>query len=137
VSEFSGWEDMPSLLAKWLQSQDGLKINGVLMSSTKEVETAFYLLHCQDKSPLSRDPGNFSIVEAATLVATAYIREITSSRGRIVEEGTIPGKPGQVIYRKCSMCKMSSQAVPDLGITSCEDEKGIVLPTELGYLLCN
>jgi hypothetical protein len=108
VSEFSEWEDMPSLFAKWLQSQDGLKINGVPMSSRNDVETAFYLLHCQDKSPLSRDPGNLSIVEAATLVANAYIREITSSQSQIVKEGTIPGKPGQVIYRKCSMCKMSA-----------------------------
>jgi hypothetical protein len=53
VSEFSEWEDMPSLLAEWLQSQDGLKINGISMSSRKDVETACYLLHCQDKSPLS------------------------------------------------------------------------------------
>lgn len=71
--------------------------------------TAFYLLHWnRNGTDEPFDPKNSSIIELATWVALRYIKEITRTAGKLMQNNTIPGRPEQVIRRECFTCKNSA-----------------------------
>ena len=104
--ECTSWEALPRHFADWIQAQEGLKLGGEPIRNRNMLVTASHLLHRNSKGadgPL--DSSNSSIIDLAICVALQYIKEITRTTGRLMQDSTIPGSPEQVIERACFTCK--------------------------------
>ncbi|CAI7611635.1 unnamed protein product [Penicillium bialowiezense] len=105
--EYVTWETLPKGLARWLQAQEGLRINGEPIASRSMLETACRMLYYRGSSKRPHvDPTGLTILELGIKVALGYIKQVTSTRNPFIRENTVPGISGHVIRRKCSACKM-------------------------------
>lgn len=104
VFSLSTWEDIPTDLSDWLQSQDGLKIDGSPLSTRQQLEEAFRFFQCQEKDlPLGSIDAS-PVAHVAVIVAVTYIRKIIKTPKPTICDLVIPGKCGEIIHRKCSSC---------------------------------
>lgn len=94
------FEDLPIELQSWIQSQDGLKIHGKPVTNRKDLELVFVLLDIG-----RRYSKHFSTEDLARMVGHLFLRKIQKNQSDLKRDEAIPGKPGQVIYRKCYACE--------------------------------
>lgn len=102
--ECRDFEDLPDDLQNWIRSQDGLKIRGEPVTTREQLEHVFGLLDTNNTYY-----EGFSIHDLAVLVGVLLLEKILTNRqtnrSSLKNTEAIPGKPGEVIYRACSMCK--------------------------------
>lgn len=114
------WEDLPKDLSNWLQSQDGLKIDDLVLSTRRDLEDAFSLLHCHLEGLPFRSWA-YPITYIAIVMAETYIHHVTKppskslSTPRLVMSTTVPcriyGPNGRkwALTSRCSEACLASQ----------------------------
>lgn len=102
------WEDIPYRLRSWLETQDGLKINGCSISSIPDILKCHRLL-CR-KSSSMKDLEDCSIIDIILQVAIRYFKQINTVHiaSRITSFIVKGSRP---VPRKCGSCK--SQILDD------------------------
>lgn len=96
----SEWEELPTLLTDWVQSQDGLKIGQNPISSIDELIRAYLFLRCKGNPYVQ---GSVAILHR---VAVKYLWTVFKERNEKIEGLIIPGEPPRhIIARKCSRCQ--------------------------------
>jgi hypothetical protein len=94
------WEELPHSLVNWVQSQPGLCIDQVPMSSIDELVTAYYLLHIEG------DPTIQNPAQVLVSVAQKYLSSVICSGPKGTRDLVVPGEPPRhIMARRCSRCK--------------------------------
>lgn len=99
------WEELPKDLSNWLQSQDGLKIDGSALSTRRELEDAFSLLHCHLEDLPFRELDLSPITDIAVVAAERYIHHVTKPPRPTIRDLVILARHRQIIPRRCSHCR--------------------------------
>lgn len=100
-SENLNFDDVPVSLRVWIQSQGGLRIQGLPVTDRESLERTFALLDKGRTSYL----GGVSSEYLAQMLGILYIQKITRNQSNFKQTKTIPGEPGKIIFRKCSCCQ--------------------------------
>jgi hypothetical protein len=119
---------LPQELFTWLQTQEGLRIDGRTIENRKDLERVFQLLYCQGKKLQLGSIKYASVGELALAIGVAYTTGICRKKKEVIIRETIPAE--QVIQRKCSLCKrrVLDDAFPQF---SKKDPKSYVLKSRV------